>query len=646
VSFVRGRRWWPLAAVLLLAGTLASRFFAQAPPPGPVNLPGEPQVLTFLNQSIAWYQRAAGEQQLANGSAESSFVQENRRLALEVLRLSFDFARADADALAKSKIAAGGAAPQGTARSLADLADQADQQVQQVQKELDSLQTSLGAATGKRRNALQSAVAEEESKLKLAQTRRDVIRNMAEFVSTGNGAAGAAAGLRGQIDELEKTVPAVSSKETEPANNAGAGGPNFPQPEAVTSPAATGNLLGLISGVTALAGKAGALNEDIRATQDFARSAQQLRAPLGAGLKAIVEQGNTIANQPDSADAAVLARQKSEVDALTARFKLLTAVFLPLAKQNVLLELYGRELAGWHAAVKRQCLAELKSLILRLACLALALAALLVASEVWRKTIFRYVQDSRRRHQLLLLRRIVCWGAAAIILVFAFATELGSLATFAGLMTAGIALALQSVILAAVGYLFLIGKYGVRIGDRVQIAGIHGEVVEIGLVRLHVMELNSGAADAEPTGRVVAFSNAVVFQPGGGIFRQIPGASLVWHEMALAFAPESGYRAVEERLKKAVEKAYEEYRQEMEKQRRRIERALGSVAIRTLEPHIRLQLTPAELEVVIRYPAETGTAAMVDDRIARELHEAIEGVPKLKLLRSSTTSMPPGTNGK
>ena len=80
----------------------------------------------------------------------------------------------------------------------------------------------------------------------------------------------------------------------------------------------------------------------------------------------------------------------------------------------------------------------------------------------------------------MLVRRILVWCVVAVIVAVTFASQLGSLATFAGLMTAGVAVALQSVILSVVGYFFLIGKYGVRVGDRVQIAGITGDVVDLG----------------------------------------------------------------------------------------------------------------------------------------------------------------------
>ena len=116
------------------------------------------------------------------------------------------------------------------------------------------------------------------------------------------------------------------------------------------------------------------------------------------------------------------------------------------------------------------------------------------------------------------------YGGTALRAGFTFATELGSLATFAGLITAGVAVAMQSVLVSMVGYFFLIGKYGIRVGDRVQVGTVTGEVIDLGLVRLHLMEL-SGHGALGPTGRVVAFANSIVFQASGGPASTWPGTT-------------------------------------------------------------------------------------------------------------------------
>src|SRR5258708_26938517 len=123
------------------------------------------------------------------------------------------------------------------------------------------------------------------------------------------------------------------------------------------------------------------------------------------------------------------------------------------------------------------------------------------------------------------MRRFALWCLVILFVGLALASGWGWVVTFAGLITAGLAVAMQSVLVSIVGYFFLIGKYGIRVGDRVQIGDVTGEVIELGLVRLHLMELG-GHGSLRPTGRVVAFANAIAFQVSSGLFKQIHGVNL------------------------------------------------------------------------------------------------------------------------
>src|SRR5581483_5012213 len=156
-------------------------------------------------------------------------------------------------------------------------------------------------------------------------------------------------------------------------------------------------------------------------------------------------------------------------------------------------------------------------------------------------------------------RRLVVGGALVIVAAFSFVTEFGSVATFAGILTAGIAVSLQTLILSGVAYFFFVGRYGVRVGDRVTVAGVTGEVLDTGLFRLYLMELG-GSRRVDPTGRVVVFSNSVLFQPQG-FFKQVPGADYVWHELSLTLSPETDHTLAEKRLMAAVEAVFAEYRE-------------------------------------------------------------------------------------
>src|SRR5262249_32336464 len=152
-----------------------------------------------------------------------------------------------------------------------------------------------------------------------------------------------------------------------------------------------------------------------------------------------------------------------------------------------------------------------------------------------------------------------------------------------------------------------------------------------GLFSLHLMEV-SGGTSTRPTGRVVVFSNSVVFQAGSGLFKPIPGTNFLWHEITLTLSPEGNYRQIEQRLLEAVNRVYSDYRDSMEIQRRSMERSLRTIPVKSLTPESRLRLTNSGLEVVIRYPVDLENAAEIDDRVTRELLEAIGRDPKLRLL--------------
>jgi small-conductance mechanosensitive channel len=589
-------------------------------------------IIAFLSQAVAWYRHVGSQSQLVNEPGDILFFNDSRQMADEVVRLSFDFARTRAAALpAEGTIHA--VAPTTQYQRMAEHAAKIEGQVKQTQQELDGMRQQLEKTTGKKRRLLQATIAETESELALYKAQLATVHNLLEAAS-GNERGGALAGnLNSQIEQLARTVPAAaeSTKGAKTPGGETSAQPTSSPAPAVERQAGSTGLLSLVSHLLATRGKMNALNEQSRAADSLAQAAKDVRAPLVAQARALTQKGDQLAGQPDSTDPATLAAQKQELDALTAEYKQLSTTLLPLGKESILLDLYKRNISNWRDAVQNQFRSDLKSLVLRLAVLGLIVGLVFGIAEVWRRATFRYVTDARRRYQFLLVRRIVLWSVIAIIIAFAFSNELGALTTFAGLLTAGVALALQSVLLSMVGYFLLIGKYGMRVGDRVQIAGVVGDVVEIGLVRVQLMEVTGGTSP-QPTGRVVGFPNSVVFQTNTGMFKPLPGTNFLWHEITVTLGPESNYRNVEERMLGAVNKVYAEYRERMEQQRRRLELSLRSVRIGSLAPESRLRLTPAGLEIAIRYPVELNNASEIDDHVTRELLEAVGDEPKLRVL--------------
>jgi small-conductance mechanosensitive channel len=613
----------------------ASQNPSSKPSPAPSAAPAAVQpsdIIEFLSRTIAWYRQLAVEQQLATEPADLTFIQENRRVAGQVVQLAFDYARAQAQFLEKRA-----SKPQGQTQTpvsdqyqrMAQAAAKADSDLENTQSELQDTRQKLAKSTRANRPLLESQVAELESEVSLLQARRDALNGMLEFVTSSNSSTGSA-GLRSQIEELARSVPASLSH----PQGTGQAEPT-PEPTSSTNTVAKkvqpSGIWGLSADLIRLSGKRHTLGDDAYATADLAKDIKDFRQPILNNLRDLIRQGDQVFNAADTASAAELAQQRQQLDSLTAQFKQTSALLLPLSKIGVLLDVYQRSLNSWSEAVRDQSHEELRQLLLRLGVLGILIALVLGIGEIWRRTTFRYVHDARRRYQFLLLRRVVMWVAIVLIVVFTFATQLGSAVTFAGLITAGVAVALQNVIVSIVAYFFLIGKYGIRVGDRVQIAGVTGEVVEIGLVRIHVMELG-GPGDSQPTGRIVALSNSIVFQPTAGLFKQIPGTNFLWHELKLTLSAEADYHTAKERIAQSVDEALGEFQDSLDAQRRSMERNLSNISPAELKPKIHLHYVASGLAADIRYPVALDKASEMDDQLTRGVMAGLAREPRVKLV--------------
>ncbi len=513
-------------AAFLMVCLRGSQAVSQNPPE---TAPKAVNIVEYLTETISWYRETTVEQQIANEPGDVTFLNENRRISSQIVRLAFDFARLVEQSESRQ--------PKGSqTQEEANVPSQhhrldqalakADQQVDQSQNELQSLRQQMATTPTGKRSALESLIAEVQSELAFRQVRRDALHNILQFSTETSTTGTGGVDLRAQIEELARSLPpALSGEDETPPDQEMTEQTSPTIPPSGNRQQASG-IWGLGADLFQLSRKGHKLDQQIQSTDHLRQAARQLRGPLMANLRSLIQSGEQLASQSSSGDSAALAQRKKQLDSLTAQFKQTSAGLLPLNKQGILLHRYKTTLTNWRDAVRYEYRDVLRILLVRLGLLAIIIAAVFTVGAVARRGIFRYIHETRRRYQFLLFRKIVIWVAVGAIIAFTLATELGSVATFAGLLTAGLAVALQNVILSVAGYFFLIGKYGIRVGDRVQIAGVTGEVVDIGIVRFHLLELGSGGTDAQPSGRVVAFSNSIVFHPTSKRFQANSGDKL------------------------------------------------------------------------------------------------------------------------
>jgi small-conductance mechanosensitive channel len=437
----------------------------------------------------------------------------------------------------------------------------------------------------------------------------NLLDTRAEFVSSSDAKSADANALKAQIDAIAATVPGASGAANSATTSAT---PSSGQAATTAAAANADKQTAMRSGLWELAGdvlrhrnKIASIDLVDQHTAALALTFKNIIGPPLKRLKEYSTRSDELDAQADKAEGDELKGLRSQIDTLAWLFKQTSEILNPLHNELVLLRQYRHNLANWRDAAERQYHDSLWALAIRAATIAAILAAVFALAEVCKRAVLRYVHEPRRRHKFLLIRSILLWPIVIGILGLSFITEISSFATFAGLLTAGLAVAMQSLLASVVGYFLLIGKYGIRIGDRIQIGAVVGEVVDLGLVRMHLMELNQ-QGPLGPTGRVVAFPNLVVFQASGGLFKQVPSGDVSWRETALTLPLTADYSALKDKLLAAMGSIVAEYGDANQP-----------------APQVQMRLANGRMEALLRYPIHQGKATEIDERVAQAVLKVI-----------------------
>ncbi len=581
-------------------------------------------IQAHLNQAISWYRQVAALDITAGQPSDTLYLENARNSASQALQLAFEAASAQAQLLAAQKKKAAGSTPaaetppaadqqQGIAKALSDTA----KRVSDLQSQITDLNTQIAKANSKARQPLISQRDALQGELDLYKTIQESLQRIAAVAnseSTGSG-------LSVQIAQLKQSVPEVFATAKKAT----------PVPAVQNSKSIAAENSGLFGRTAIMFGQMRDMHDIDQLMSDTLKlrdTAEKLEAPLKDSLKTMLQQGRDIVNRPNTTDPAQTTATQSDFAALTTQFKQVADAAVPLRQEIIVLDQCHGELQEWRNSINVEYKRVLVSLLTRVGFILLALAVLFGLSQLWRHATYKYIHDARRRRQLTLIRRFVIGFLMGVVVVAGFITEFSSLATFAGFLTAGIAVALQTVILSLAAYFFLVGRYGVRIGDRLTVSGVTGDVVEIGLVRLYLTELAGTGIDLYPTGRVVVFSNSVMFQTTP-FFKQLPGTAYAWHEVALMVAPGADAAKVEQKLLDTVSLVYAEYQHTIDRQHALVERILDA-SVPAPVPKSTLHFIAGGLELTVRYPVEIPHSADIDDKVTRKLMEVISSDEELR----------------
>jgi small-conductance mechanosensitive channel len=168
-----------------------------------------------------------------------------------------------------------------------------------------------------------------------------------------------------------------------------------------------------------------------------------------------------------------------------------------------------------------------------------------------KKILIAKVQDIRVRYQW---QKISLYLSVFLIIFFLINTWLnifGSVATFLGLISAGIAIALKDPLVNMVAWFFILIRKPFSVGDRIQIGKISGDVIDIRLFQFSVNEIGNWVEADQSTGRIVHIPNGIVFVEPQANYTA--GFDYIWSEMPVLLTFESNWKKAKKILSEILD---------------------------------------------------------------------------------------------
>src|SRR5438105_2155250 len=192
-----------------------------------------------------------------------------------------------------------------------------------------------------------------------------------------------------------------------------------------------------------------------------------------------------------------------------------------------LADVYGQ----WDALLAGQERTLLHDCLSRVAIVLAALLALLFANRWLERLPGRAPIDRRQLGTLRSVVGVALQVLGVVLIVLVVVGGPGQLGTMVGLAAAGLTVALKDFIVSFVGWFGLMGKNGILLGDWVEINGVSGEVVQLGMLRTVLLETGNWTDAGHPTGRRVTFTNS--FATAGHYFNFSTSGQWLWDELVV-----------------------------------------------------------------------------------------------------------------
>jgi small-conductance mechanosensitive channel len=280
--------------------------------------------------------------------------------------------------------------------------------------------------------------------------------------------------------------------------------------------------------------------------------------------------------------------------------------------------------AKWLAQVHLQHSIVTHLILQSLSWIAFFILASVLISTAARTLLDRSTMDPRRLHTLGTITILAIQFVTLLLILLVIFGPPSQVPTILGLGAAGLTVVFQDFILAFFGWFILMGKNGIRVGDWVEINGVGGEVVEIGLFRTSLLETGNWTAKGHPTGRRVTFINN--FAISGQYFNFSTSGQWMWDEITVNIPPGEDSAKTIEAIHKAVLTDTEKDSQLAEAEWQHSSKAYGLSQFKAA-PAVDMRPAASGIDILVRYVTRAADRFETRNRLYQSVIDLLHKPP-------------------
>jgi small-conductance mechanosensitive channel len=239
-------------------------------------------------------------------------------------------------------------------------------------------------------------------------------------------------------------------------------------------------------------------------------------------------------------------------------------------------------------------------------------------------TLRRRTVDPAARYRWQKATGYVLFAIGVLIIGRVWFEGFGSIATIIGLVSAGVAIALQEILVSLAGWFFILWRRPFNLGDRIQIGEYTGDVIDIRVFQFSIMEIGNWVAADEPTGRVIHIPNGTIFREPQANFGQV--FKYVWHEIPVLLTRESDWKTAKTILQRAISR-HSDHLSVIAQRRMRENSERYMVPTARLAPVVYTAVRESGIELTMRYLCEPHERRETEHAIWEELLDAFAAQP-------------------